>query len=264
MPELPDVAGFKQYLDATSLHQTIAHTECRDDRIVQDVSRQGLQQRLKGASLEKSHRRGKWLLVELASKGYLVLHFGMTGELTAGGKGKPLPDHSRFILHFQNDTWLAILSQRLLGRVSHTEDPDRWAREHDLGPDALDESVDTRAFREIFQGRRGSIKSALMNQSLLAGIGNVYSDEILFQAGVHPAARIDDLSQDTLRTLFRKMNHVLRHAAQKGGNGSAMPDSWLLGNRRKAGTCPRCDGSLRKTTIGGRTSWFCPACQPKP
>ena len=180
MPELPDVVGFKKYLDATSLHQRIQSTECLDDRFIKEVSRQRLQQRLKGAELEGSDRWGKWLFVDLSEGGRLVLHFGMTGQLDYGeDRGEP-PEHARLVLHFANGRRLAVISQRMIAQASYTEDSSAFGREHELGPDALDRKLDVRSFLELMRGRRGSIKSALMNQSVIAGIGNVYSDEVLF------------------------------------------------------------------------------------
>ncbi len=261
MPELPDVAGFKQYLDATSLHQRIGSTTCRDERFIRDVSRRGLQRRLKGAKLTGSRQWGKWLFVELSSDGWLVLHFGMTGQLDYGADDGDLPEHTRLALHFENDRCLAIISQRMIGRASWTDAPDAFADARDLGPDALD--VDADAFMELLKGRRGAIKSALMNQSILAGIGNVYSDEIVFQARVHPAAKIRDLDDSRLRDVAGAMRRVLRVAATKGGNGHKAPRSWLLGGRGPDEPCPRCGGELDSVTVSGRTSWFCPACQPK-
>ncbi len=262
MPELPDVAGFKRYLDATSLHQKVARSEVTDERFIKGVSRQGLQRRLKGARLQQSKRWGKWLLVELNSGGYLVLHFGMTGQLEYRADEGDLPEHTRLALHFENDKRLCVISQRMIGQASWTSDIEQLADEHDLGPDALE--VDTDDFVERLSSRGGSIKSALMNQSIVAGIGNVYSDEILFQAGLHPASKVNELDADTLRKLHKKMRHILRTAGKKGGNGQKAPRGWLLGKRGPKSPCPKCSGGLSKTTINGRTAWFCPQCQTKP
>jgi formamidopyrimidine-DNA glycosylase len=136
------------------------------------------------------------------------------------------------------------------------------AQEHDLGPDALE--IEANEFVEKLSSRGGSIKSALMNQSIVAGIGNVYSDEILFQTGLHPASKVNALDEDALRELHKKMHHVLRTASKKGGNGQKAPAGWLLGKRGPDNDCPKCGGKLSKTTINGRTAWFCPKCQTKP
>lgn len=260
MPELPDVAGFKRYLDATSLHQRIESTECRDDRIVENTSRRGLQQRLKGTSLEQSRRWGKWLFMQLGSGGHLVLHFGMTGQLSYAEDAEHLPEHARFVLHFANGSRLAVISQRMIGQVSFADDIKEFAEAHDLGPDALD--VEAEMFCDRLGGRRGAIKSALMNQSIVAGVGNVYSDEILFQVGLHPARSVHELDEATLREIHQVMRRVLRVAAEKGGDIGKLPRGWLLPRRGEDNDCPRCGGKLKSTTISGRTAWFCPRRQP--
>jgi formamidopyrimidine-DNA glycosylase len=261
MPELPDVAGFKRYLDATSLHQGIRSTECFDERFLKGVSRRGLQRRLKGAELEHSRRWGKWLFVELSGKGVLVLHFGMSGRLDyAADEGDP-PEHTRLLLHLEEGRRLAVISQRMIGRASWTDDVEAFARQHDLGPDALDDDLDADAFVEIVGRRRGAIKSGLMNQSVLAGIGNVYSDEICFQARIHPAAKIDRLDEKRLREVHKVMRRVLKTAARKGGDGMKAPKGWLLGGRGEDSPCPRCGGKLDSETVNSRTAWFCPRCQ---
>jgi formamidopyrimidine-DNA glycosylase len=262
VPELPDVAGFKKYLDAAALHQRIDSTRCFDERFVKEVSRRSLQRRLKGAELTGSDQWGKWLFVGTDAPRTLVLHFGMSGTLDYGSDEGDPPAHTRFVLYFNNGRRLAVISQRMIGMVSLTEDPRRWADEHDLGPDAL--AVDAEEFEGRLKGRRGSVKSALMNQSILAGIGNVYSDEICFQARLHPASRVKDLRARALRDLHRTMRRVLRVASRKGGNGRKAPRSWLLGKRGAGAACPRCGQCLDSTTVGGRTAWFCPACQQGP
>ncbi len=261
MPELPDVAGFKKYLDAAALHQRIESSQCFDERFVKEVSRRSLQRRLKGAELMGSDRWGKWLFVRTDTPPTLVLHFGMTGLLDYGSDDGDPPEHTRLLVHFDNGRRLAIISRRMIGMASLTDDPRRWADDHDLGPDALDVGADE--FVERLSGRRGSLKSALMNQSILAGIGNVYSDEICFQARLHPAIGVKALDERAFANLHRTMRRVLGVAAKRGGDATKAPRSWLLGKRGREANCPRCGGSLEAATVSGRTAWFCPACQPK-
>ncbi len=262
MPELPDVAVFKKYLDATSLHQRISATECLDERFVKDISRRKLQQRLKGQRLDATVRHGKWLFAPLSDGGAFVMHFGMTGNLDYGSDDGDPPEHTRFVLHLAEGKRLAIISQRMIGRVSWAEDIETVLAEHDVGVDALSDELDAETFAEIVGSRRGAIKSTLMNQSVIAGIGNVYSDEILFQAGVHPAVRANDLDEKTLRKLHRVMTRVLQTATRKGADARDMPRTWLMGNRGDDEPCPRCGGEIEDITVSGRRGWYCPRCQP--
>lgn len=261
MPELPDVAGFATYLKSTSLHKRIAGTTVEDDRILRSITPQQLGRRLKGARFESTQRHGKFLFVELDRGGWVVLHFGMTGDVRYYKNGhKPLAD-TRLLVSFDNQYRLAYRSKRVLGQISLTDDPAEFIREHELGPDALDDALEADAFAQALTGRRGAIKPALMNQSLVAGVGNVYADEILFQAGIHPDTAINQLDRERLRELHRTMRRVLRVAADRGGDVEKLPRSYLLPERREEGRCPRCGAGLQRHETHGRSSYFCPHCQ---
>jgi formamidopyrimidine-DNA glycosylase len=264
MPELPDVAGLKQYLDATALHKTIEQGKVGDDRILAGVSRRKLCGALKGSCLQSSRRHGKHLFVRLrGKKHWLRLHFGMTGNLNYyEGDGDP-PDHTRLRLDFKGNRHLAYISQRMIGEVGLVDDPQTYIEENDLGPDALADDFSRERFVEVLSGRRGSIKSALMNQSVLAGIGNVYSDEILLQAGLHPDARVDKLSDKRLEELYGVMRRVLKVTADKQADVDRFPRGYLTRRRGKGEQCPRCGGKIKSAKISGRTSYFCPKCQKK-
>jgi formamidopyrimidine-DNA glycosylase len=264
MPELPDVAGFQRYLQATALHQRIRGSHLTDRRILDHQSPQMLARRLKGRKIDSARRRGKWLFAELDSGEALGLHFGMSGELDYAAQKSDWPDHARLILDFDSGYRLAVISRRLLGRTRVVEDIGTFAARRELGPDALDEDLGREAFQRRMQGRRGSVKSALMNQSIVAGIGNVYSDEILFQAGLHPRRRMDRLDGEDLSNLYRVMRRVLRTAARFGGDAREAPAGWLLGGRSADTPCPRCGHELESGTVAGRTAWWCPRCQQRP
>jgi len=221
VPELPDVAGFKQYLDATALHQPIATTSVPDERILRGTTAAALGRRLKGRPLSRTHRHGKFLFAEAEGAGWLVLHFGMTGELHYGKSDADEPDHACLKLEFTNGYHLTCTSRRMLGRVSYAESVDRFVTEEELGPDALDDSAITPSgFVAMLQGRRGSLKGLFMDQSHIAGIGNVWSDEICFQARLHPGTQPRRFSAAQLRKVHGRMRHVLSLGAKCGGLGA--------------------------------------------
>jgi len=132
---------------------------------------------------------------------------------------------------------------------------------HELGPDALDDTLDAAAMAERFSQSRAAVKSALMNQKLLAGIGNIYSDEILFHTRLHPSTPASDLDKATLRKLHRNMRKVLDKAIECGADPNRLPHTYLLPHRHKDGECPRCGRPLDKLKVTGRTAWLCPSCQ---
>lgn len=261
MPELPDVEVYRRYIDSTSLHSPVTGVEVPSPGVLRGTTPQGLGRALKGLPFEETRRHGKYLFVQLGDEdGYLVLHFGMTGEPAYRRNGGPSPDHTACLFRFEDGGSLAYVSPRKLGRVSVTGSLSGFIREHELGPDAL--SLSQAQFRRLAEGRRGSVKSFLMNQEVIAGIGNVYSDEILFQAGIHPRSAVKDLDAADLDALRRAMRKVLRQAIAAGAEPREMPDSFLLPRRHEEGHCPRCGAPLRHVTVSGRTAWFCPDCQP--
>lgn len=261
MPELPDVQVFKEYLDATALHKRVRSVHvARAERLLRKVSRRAFAARLRGRSLAGTRRHGKFLFVALSGDGHLLLHFGMTGRLHYyKDKGGKAPEHTRLLLDFARGYRLAYRNMRGLGRIALVKDVDDYIRDQGLGPDALDLRLG--AFRKVLKGRRGAIKSVLMNQSALAGIGNVYADEILFAAGVHPAARAGRLGRETQKSVHRALRGVLRKAI--AARVENFPREFLVPHRSRGERCPRCGAKLRKTRIGGRATFYCPRHQQR-
>jgi formamidopyrimidine-DNA glycosylase len=255
MPELPDVETFKRYLNATSLHQRLENVEVRDAYILKGVSARELARGLKGRCFESSRRHGKHLFVRADHDLWLRLHFGMTGSLRYFKHEEQAPRHTRVLFVFANAHNLAFEDQRKFGEIGLIEDVNEFLKKRVLGPDALDVSLGQ--FREIFAKYRGAVKTILLNQKLVAGIGNIYADEILFRAGVHPATQISSLSGKTVTKLFRATRYILKRAIEANADVALMPKSWLLPHRGKGGKCPGCGRKLRSATIAGRTAWFC-------
>jgi formamidopyrimidine-DNA glycosylase len=255
MPELPDVETFKRYLNATSLHQRIANVDVRSAYLLKGVSARELERRLKRRRFESSRRHGKHLFVRTDGDFWLRLHFGMTGSIHYFKRPEQAPKHTRVFFVFANTHCLAFEDQRKFGEVGLIEDVNEFLKKRALGPDALDVSLGQ--FREIFAKHRGAVKTILLNQKLVAGIGNIYADEILFRTRVHPATQISSLSGKTVTKLSRATRYILKRAIEANADVALMPKSWLLPHRGKGGKCPGCGRKLRLATIGGRTAWFC-------
>ena len=259
MPELPDVETFKRYMDATSLHQRISSVDVRSAYVLKGVSARELARRLKGRCFESSCRHGKHLFVRADRDLWLRLHFGMTGSLQYFKHEEQAPKHTRVLFVFANARRLAFEDQRKFGEVGLLKDVDEFLKKRTLGPDALDISLSQ--FKWIFGKHRGAVKTILLNQTLIAGIGNIYADEILFRARIHPATQISTLKEKAVANLFRATRYILRTAIDAKADVDLMPKSWLLPHRGKGGKCPRCGRELKSATIGGRTAWFCTQCQ---
>ncbi len=261
MPELPEVEIFKRYLDATSLHQRISSVDVRNAYILKETSARELGRGLKGRSFESSRRHGKHLFVRTDSDLWLRLHFGMTGSLQYFKQEQQAPAHARVLFIFTNNHRLAFDDQRQFGQIGLLRDVDEFLKKRGLGPDALE--IDLAKFRKILGKRRGAVKSTLMNQRLIAGIGNIYADEIVFRACIHPATETSHLGEKALAKLFRAARYILKKAVTAKADVNQMPRSWLLPHRGKHGKCPRCGRELKSSTIGGRTAWFCLHCQKR-
>jgi formamidopyrimidine-DNA glycosylase len=261
MPELPEVETFKRYLDSTSLHQRITSVDVRDAYVLKRVSARQLACSLKGRRLENTHRHGKHLFVRAGDGLWLRLHFGMTGSLEYFDHDEVAPKTARVIFRFADNCGLAFDDQRKFGEIELIKDVDEFLQTRGLGPDAL--GINLSQFKAIVGKHRGAVKAILLNQQLLAGIGNLYADEILFRARMRPAIDVARLSDKDLARLFRAVRHVLEKAIALKTDFNRLPKSWLLTHRGKGGKCPLCGRGLKSATIGGRTAWFCPHCQKR-
>jgi formamidopyrimidine-DNA glycosylase len=147
-------------------------------------------------------------------------------------------------------------------------DADSFVAAERLGPDALDPHFDLAAFERALAGRKRDVKSLLMDQEVVAGIGNIYSDEILFQAGINPRTPCGRLDAQARQHLFDRIKAVLETAITSGAGAERLvdrlPGSFLTPHREKGGRCPRCGGEVASAKFSGRTAYFCPRCQPDP
>jgi formamidopyrimidine-DNA glycosylase len=261
MPELPEVEMFRGYINSTSLKQRIINVEVQDSYVLKSISACELTRRLKGRRFEKSHRHGKHLFVRASDELWLRLHFGMTGSLEYLKHDAVPSKTARVIFRFANNCRLAFDDQRKFGEIELIKDLDEFLQTRGLGPDALEISLSQ--FKAIFGKHRSAVKTILLNQRLIAGIGNLYADEILFRTRIHPASEAARVSDKDLKRLFRATHYVLEKAITLKTDFNRFPKSWLLTHRGKHGKCPRCGRAVKSATIGGRTSWFCVHCQKR-
>jgi formamidopyrimidine-DNA glycosylase len=264
MPELPDVENFRRHLVSTSLNRKIADVTVRKAKILA-VSASRLRQALRGRRMKRTCRHGKQLLVGLDDGRWLTLHFGMTGRLFGFKDLNDDPKYDRVRFDFTDDGHLAFDDRRQLGRVGIVDDADDFIREHRLGPDALDPDLDQTAFIAIFAPVRATAKAALMDQSLMSGIGNILADEILFQARIHPQALVKALRQANVVKLYRALRKILKTVTARGDGTEQSLEKWpkrfLTAHREKGAARPQGRGRIKTLKLAGRTTYFCPACQ---
>ena len=259
MPELPDVEAYRGRLAVEAVGREIADVEVTDAEALRGASPEKLARAATGHAFSKAVRHGKVLFARLGDGPWLALHFGMTGNLVLLGAGRDTPEHARTLFVFDDGDRLAFVNPRKFGWLELTGDIEGYLEENDIGPDAL--ALSEQDLEDIIGGTRGQVKPALMDQSKLAGIGNVYSDEILFCARLRPDVKGNALSDTQLRALYDAMRDVLEMAADRLSDGEDLPRSWLARHREDDATCPRCSGDVAKQTTAGRSARFCPACQ---
>jgi formamidopyrimidine-DNA glycosylase len=258
MPELPDVEGYRRYFARYAKGKRVTGVEVPAPDVLRNTTPQGLGRSLRGRQLDSPTRHGKWLLAPTGGP-TLLFHFGMTGRFAWSGSRSENHRHDRVILEL-GDERLRYRNMRKLGGVwlAHGgKEIDRITGV--LGPDAL--ALDGPGLEELLSGRRGGVKAALMNQKLIAGIGNELSDEILWQARIRPSRLLPSVDPRERRKLYRTMQRVQRESCRHGR--IPRKRSWITSQRgRPEPICPRCRGEVRRSQVAGRTSYWCPRCQP--
>ncbi|MGE5291297.1 MAG: Fpg/Nei family DNA glycosylase [Micromonosporaceae bacterium] len=273
MPELPDVEAFRALFAANAAGHRVTGVDVADAGVLRKVTPRQLSEALRGRVLSEPARRGKWLIVPTDGP-VLLLHFGMTGSLEWSSEGEPRHRHDR-VIFITDHGELRFRDMRKLQGITLARDPGEVDRVlGTLGPDAL--AIGRKDFDALLGERRGAVKTMLIDQEAVSGLGNLLADEILWRAKVHPRCSANKLTTDERRRLYSEMRKVL-HAAVRAGRVPPRP-SWLTGRRdrgrargegpqrkgahRLGATCPRCETPLSRARIGGRTTVWCPRCQP--
>lgn len=262
MPELPDVELARRTLLRAVDGRAFLEVEVREPGLLAEgLEPEALEQAVSGATLVEARRHGKQLFGAMDGGPWLRFHFGMSGFLAAWDEGDVPSEYPYVVFRLEDGRRLAFDCRRKLGEVELVEDPDAWIADRDLGPDAL--ALDADRFLEAQAGRRGMVKTALMDQSRMAGIGNEFSDEVLFQARLHPRTKMSSLSEEDRRDLHATLTSTLRTAIDAGMEAEALPDDWLLPVREEGAACPRCGDEIHRIEISGRGCYVCPTCQPE-
>lgn len=253
MPELPEVNTFQRYFDQTALGQKIEQTRVYDDKIIRNMDGASFAEALTGRTFSGSYRRGKYLFGTLDNGHYLQLHFGMTGDLRYYQDPGDRPRHERFAFEFDSGYTLGFDCPRKFARIVYIEDLATYLDHIKLGEDALRISPDD--FLSLAQGKKGTLKGFLLNQKYLAGVGNLYADEVCYQTRIHPGSRMDRIPEEALLRVHAKLQEILQFAVEQNAYYKAYPDDWLWTWREEGATAP--DGTPASIArIGGRTTYF--------
>jgi formamidopyrimidine-DNA glycosylase len=264
MPELPDVEAVARRLRRAVHGRRVTRVQVVDRSVVRSPAPRRFVARLQGRRIETVGRRGKYLLMPLNGGLLLVGHLRMTGDFVVVQRGAPRRPHTRLVLGLGPDD-VRFVDPRRFGHVDLIAERDagRLAGLGTLGVEPLEPAFSLNRLRSLIGRRRGTVKAFLLRQDLIAGIGNIYADEILFQARLHPARTLDTLTDGQVRALHRSIRRVLRRAivalSHRGRAVGALAEV-----RERGGTCPRCGRRFRSATLGGRTAYFCARCQRLP
>ena len=287
MPELPEVETVVRDLNKFILGGIITRIWTDAQKIIKKPkSFKNFEKEIKGRKIEKIRRRGKNVIFELSGGKTLLVHQKMTGHLLFGKwkmeNGKwattkgPLQDPQNRFIHLMfwldKGKMLALSDLRKFAKVELLDDKELKKELSSLGPEPLEKSFTLDEFKKVLKNKKGKIKQVLMNQAIIAGIGNIYSDEILWQAKVHPFKDVSKLLISEINKIYQAMREVLTKAVKLGGTSISdfrrpSGEKGLYSEVRKVyrlenKECGRCEGTLiKRMKIGGRSAHFCPVCQ---
>jgi formamidopyrimidine-DNA glycosylase len=275
MPELPEVETVRRQLEPALVGRRFERVTIEDHRLVRPYEPAEVAAELEGEHVAAVERRGKYLIVRFESGRVLLIHLRMTGSLLCAPNGL-LPDdpHRRAVVNLDDGSDVAYRDVRRFGTWLLLEpeqaEPYLAAR---VGEEPLDTLFTAARLGERLAGRRTSLKAALLDQRTLAGMGNIYVDEALWRARLNPLRPAATLDRNELRRLHRGIRAALEHGlARQGstlrdyrlpdGSGGSMQDEFRVYGRRDE-PCDRCGTLIARTQVAGRTTWFCPTCQPE-
>lgn len=272
MPELPEVETVKRSLQLRIIGQTIVGLDVNYDKTLAGNPAE-IQSAIRGQTISGLSRRGKYLMIHLDGGQTLVVHLRMTGRLVYCLPERQMEKHTHLVFILGNGMELRFTDPRKFGRVwlIPTNDYHGIPGLAKLGEEPLDEALTLGIFREKFQGRKRILKAMLLDQTVLAGIGNIYADEILFAAGLRPDRTAASLTDDELERLYHSTKKILHlgvtnrgtsirdYVDGDGRSGNFQTMLQVYGHQGEA--CPRCGAVIIRQTLAGRSTHFCQSCQ---
>ena len=273
MPELPEVESVRRRLAPVLEGRRLEHVEISDERLTRPFAAAEVAQALEGEVVREVGRRGKYLVVRFDSGRALLIHLRMTGSLRHA-PGGTLPDdpHRRAVATLDDGSDVAYRDVRRFGTWLLLEAPevDEYVDAR-VGREPLEATFRARDLAERLATRRAPVKAAILDQRTVAGIGNIYADEALWRARIHPLTAARDLTQDELRALhrgirraleagIRRQGSTLRDYALPDGTSGAMQTEFKVYGRGGE-PCDRCGTPVEKIRAAGRGTWYCPRCQ---
>ncbi len=264
MPELPEVETIARSIRPGLVGRRLVRLEARWPKALRPDP-ETVSSRATGRIVTGLGRRGKHLLIELEGSGCLIVHLRMSGRMEWVAPGGAEPRHARTLFHLDDGTILVMDDARKFGTVTWSEDP--AATLSRLGPEPIDADFTAERLAAMLEPRRRALKPLLLDQHFLAGLGNIYVDESLHRAGLHPLTPASSLVGEQVETLWRVMREVLHEAIEHCGTSldwiypQGQMQSYLRVYGRAGEPCPACGAAIERAVVAQRGTWFCPACQ---
>ncbi|MGA9772784.1 MAG: DNA-formamidopyrimidine glycosylase [Blastocatellia bacterium] len=261
MPELPEVENRLLYLRRTALGERVKRVIVTAPGMIKTSSARSFALNLTGRSFVDARRRGKYLIVTLDNARSLILHFGMGGDLVFYNSEEDKPAYTRIEFIFDSDARLAFTCARKICRVMLVDSIEQVPALREMGPEPGGSEFSLSYLdRIIEESPARQIKPLLMDQKKIAGVGNIYADEILYEAKVRPDRRGRELMEEEIKRIHRETRRVLRKAIRAGGDEN-FPSYFLVSRSAAGANCKACGHAIERKRIGGRTAYFCPECQ---
>ena len=273
MPELPEVEHVVRALRPVVVGRRILAAELNLKRISPEISRPAFARQLKDLRINAVGRRGKYILFELDSGALLTTHLRMTGKFVALRTDDELPSYAHVVFYLDDDRRLVFCDMRQFGRMRIVSNSQKLPKELlALAPEPLSDEFTEEYFLQTLRKSRRSLKTLLLDQTRVLGLGNIYAVEALFLAGIHPLKQAHTLSKPRARKLFQAIKTILQEAIDSGstlridlsdGESSYIGSSerfWRV-YEREGEPCVKCGTKIRRVAHGGRSTYFCPKCQ---
>lgn len=271
MPELPEVETVRRDLTRSLAGKRIKQIEILNPGSLKGATPARFIRETAGRSFARFGRRGKYLILYLDTGQALVVHLKMTGVLQYQAKGDSLPRAARIIFYFSGGRRLVFSDQRKFGSIELVRDTGALPSLERMGPEPLEKEFTSEALKARLGGRKGPIKPLLLDQSIVAGLGNIYTAEALHRAGIAPQRPADKLSGPELKKLHRAIVQVLKEAIAAWGSsvdtyrdGQGKKGWFQVKHRvydKQGNKCRRCGGTIVKEIFRGRGTYWCPKCQ---
>ena len=259
MPELPEVEVVRASVERTCSGRVVVSVEVLDDGVLEGCSAKGLASFCRGRTVMGAWRHGKQMFIGLDQGGFVTVHLGMTGDLIFNARRAGPDKHDRVLFNFRDGSQLAYRDMRKFGAIGHAASIDHFVRRKKLGPDALE--IGRKEFVSRIGRHDRAIKTVLLDQRVIAGIGNLYADEALFQSRIHPLRSAKGLSAKEAGAIYRNSRKVLLASVRVATDFDQLPMGFMLPVRGLGSPCPRGNGRLASLRVNGRTSFYCPSCQ---